>query len=85
MLTDSTSGTFSGSGSLMPQAVAGMLSGDTYCQVDDPSFPSGEIRGQLPIPPPALPALPPSGVAILVVVLAGVGCSALNLRLRTRN
>jgi hypothetical protein len=72
--TASLSGTFTGSGTLAPEQVAGMTAGETYCEVDDATFPSGEIRGQLTLPVPT-PAVPEWGVACLAALLgcAGVG------------
>jgi hypothetical protein len=35
---------FSGSGALTGSQVAGMLAAETYCEIDDGAFPSGEIR-----------------------------------------
>jgi hypothetical protein len=80
-LTSAVSGTFSGSGSLQPIQVAGLLAGQAYCEIDDGAFPSGEIRGQLTTASPA-PALPPAGLGFLVVLLGGVGLAALRRRAR---
>jgi len=80
-LTSGTSGTFSGSGTLTPEQVAGLLAAKTYCEVDDPAFPSGEIRGQLS-PPSAAPALMPVGVGWLALALGGAGIVLLRARER---
>jgi hypothetical protein len=50
-----TSGTFSGNGSsaLTPTQMNDMMDGNTYLNITDAVFPSGEIRGQvLPVPEP---------------------------------
>lgn len=68
-----TSGTFSGGGMLTAGAVADMIAGNTYINIADSVFPSGEIRGQiLAVPEPTSLAL-----------LAGAGLLALR-RPRTR-
>jgi hypothetical protein len=46
-VTAAMSGTFSGGGFLTAAQTAGMLAGQTYCEIDDVAFPSGEVRGQL--------------------------------------
>jgi hypothetical protein len=71
-LTAGASGTFSGSGTLTSAQVAGMLTGETYCEVDDAAFPSGEIRGQLTIPL-GVPALSVESMALLGALLACAG------------
>jgi CHRD domain len=70
-LTAGVSGSLSGGGTLTSEQAAGMLAGQTYCEIDDATFPSGEIRGQL-ILPPAAPAVTPCGVAWLALI---VGCA----------
>ena len=80
-LTSGTSGTFSGSGTLTPEQVAGLLASKTYCEVDDPAFPSGEIRGQLSLPSVA-PALMPVDVAWVALALGGAGIVLLRARER---
>jgi hypothetical protein len=48
-----TSGTFSGNGALTAAATTDMLAGNTYLNIADSVFPSGEIRGQiLAVPEP---------------------------------
>jgi CHRD domain len=55
------SGTFSGSvAGLTPAQVADVLAGNTYINITDPVFPSGEIRGQI-VPEPG-------SIAVLGVV-----------------
>jgi hypothetical protein len=81
-VTNAVSGTFSGSGTLTSQELAGTLAGQTYCEIDDAAFPSGEIRGQLTVSV-AAPAFPPLAVGLLVIVLGGVGL--VSLRGRTRD
>jgi hypothetical protein len=49
-----TSGTFSGSVSgLTAGQIADLLVGNTYINITDPVYPSGEIRGQIEVPEPA--------------------------------
>jgi hypothetical protein len=73
MVSAATSGSYSGSATLPPAQVAQVLAGQAYCDVDDPPmFSSGQIRGQL-APPPAVPALPPVGVLLLIALLGGLG------------
>lgn len=78
-LTSGTSGTFAGNGTLTPEQVAGLLAAKAYCEVDDPAFPSGEVRGQLSLPP-VVPALMPAGVGWLAIALGGAGVVALRAR-----
>jgi hypothetical protein len=70
--SSAASGTFSGSGTLSTVDVSGMLNGQTYCEIDDGAFPSGEIRGQVAAPPPA-PALPAAALPLLVFALGAAG------------
>jgi hypothetical protein len=68
-----TSGTFSGSGTLTGGAITDMINGNTYLNITDPVFPSGEIRGQiLVVPEPAS-----------LSILAGVGLLAMRRRRTT--
>ena len=69
-VTAATTGTFSGGGSLTVSQIAGMLGGQTYCEIDNPFFPSGEIRGQLT---QVAPALPGGTIPLLFLTLAGIG------------
>jgi hypothetical protein len=78
-VTAATDGTFSGSGTLSAANVTGMLAGQTYCNVHDATFPSGEIRGQLVGNP--VPALPLPLVGLLALALAGAGAWAARRRL----
>jgi hypothetical protein len=73
--TASQAGTFTGSGTLSPEQIAGMTAGETYCEVDDTAFPSGEIRGQLTLPAPT-PAAPGWVVACLAVLLGWRGVAS---------
>jgi hypothetical protein len=73
-----TSGTVSGSGSLTPAQVTGMLAGNTYVNIHTTSLPAGEIRGQITT---AVPSMPWSYVAGFTM-LALAGC-AFVLRRRT--
>jgi CHRD domain-containing protein len=68
-----TSGTFSGSvGSLTAGQITDILNGNTYVNISDSIFPSGEIRGQI------LSVPEPGSIAIL-------GCAGLlTMRRRTR-
>ena len=81
-LTASASGTFSGSGTLTSAQVAGMLAGETYCEMDDAAFPSGEIRGQLAIPS-VVPALPVESTALLGVLLAWASVARQRIQARS--
>jgi hypothetical protein len=74
-LTASASGTFAGSGQLTPEQVSGMLMGQSYCEVADAVFPSGEIRGQLTSGTSA-PALPTGGLTLLGLALMAMGLAA---------
>ncbi|MGD0463322.1 MAG: CHRD domain-containing protein [Tepidisphaeraceae bacterium] len=65
-----TTGTFSGSGTLVGGAITDMINGNTYLNITDPVFPSGEIRGQIFVVPE------PGSLAIL----AGVGLLAMRRR-----
>jgi hypothetical protein len=65
-----TSGTFSGSGTLTGGAIADMIAGNTYLNITDGVFPSGEIRGQILVTPE------PGSLAIL----AGAGLLAMRRR-----
>jgi hypothetical protein len=51
-----TTGTFSGSGTLTPTQITDMLAGNTYINIADSVFPSGELRGQI-VPEPGSLAL----------------------------
>jgi hypothetical protein len=65
-----TTGTFSGGGSLGAMAIAGMQAGNTYILIRSQVFPSGEIRGQLlnvPTPEPGSVMLAGIGMISLVV------------------
>jgi hypothetical protein len=66
-----TSGTFSGSvGSLTAGQIADVLAGNTYLNIADSVFPSGEIRGQiLAVPEPAS-----------IAILGGVGLLSMRRR-----
>ena len=66
-----TSGTFSGSiGSLSAGQVNDIMAGNTYINITDPVYPSGEIRGQvLAVPEPGS-----------LAVLGGVGLLAVRRR-----
>ena len=75
-ITPSAAGTFSGSGTLTGPLLAAMLSGQTYCEIDDAAFPAGEIRGQLTVATP-IPALPPGALALLAAAICGAGIAAL--------
>ena len=70
--TAATSGTFSGSGTLNPTQVAGMLNGQTYCNVHSTTFGAGEIRGQLALAAPA-PALPSWAFVVMAGGLLAAG------------
>ena len=63
-----TSGTYSGSvGSLTAGQIADIIAGNTYLNIADSVFPSGEIRGQIStVPEPAA-----------IAVLGGVGLLAI--------
>jgi hypothetical protein len=53
-----TTGTFSGSGTLTVAQIADALNGNTYVNIRDSVFPSGELRGQISLlPEPASLAL----------------------------
>jgi hypothetical protein len=65
-----TSGTFSGGGSLTNQQVMDMLGGNTYINIRDSVYPSGEIRGQIF-------AVPEPGS---LAILGGVGLLAMRRR-----
>ncbi len=80
-LTAGASGTFSGSGTLTSAQVAGILAGETYCEMDDAAFPSGEIRGQLTIPS-VVPALSVESLALLVALLACAGVARRRIQAR---
>jgi hypothetical protein len=76
-LSASTAGTFTGGGTLTPEQVSGILAGQSYCEVDDAVFPSGEIRGQLTNASAApAPALPGAMSLILVLALIGIGVAS---------
>jgi hypothetical protein len=76
-VSGTTSGTFSGTGALTPAQTAGVLAGETYCEIDDGAFPSGEIRGQLALPTPAVPV---HAIALLALALGGAGIAATRKR-----
>jgi hypothetical protein len=78
-LTASTSGSFSGSGTLSPAQVAQMIAGQSYCEIEDASFANGEIRAQLTAPAVSTPGLPGAALSMLAVALACAGV-ALNRR-----
>jgi CHRD domain len=69
----STSGTFSGSGTLTPAAITDMIAGNTYLNIASNVFPSGEIRGQITVVPE------PASLSILT------GITLLAIRRRPRN
>jgi hypothetical protein len=71
-LTVGTSGTFSGSGTLTSGQAAGVVSGQTYCEIADAEFPSGELPGQLSVAP-AVPAIPTGSTGLLIIALLGMG------------
>jgi hypothetical protein len=80
-VTLSESGTFSGSATVTPQAVAEMLSGQTDCEIDDAAFPSGEIAGPLALPGlPQAPAMPPLFRGALLLILLSAGMLVLRSR-----
>jgi hypothetical protein len=68
------SGTFSGSATLTSGQITDMLAGNTYINIRESVFPSGEIRGQLLATPE------PSSVVLLA--LGGLGTLAAALRRR---
>lgn len=70
----SATGTFSGSGTLAPMAIAGMQAGNTYLLIRSQVFPSGEIRGQL------FPAPTPEPNTCLLMAIAATGCTACRRR-----
>ena len=68
-----TSGTITGSGNYGANLSAA-LGGQTYVNVhsNGPNTGGGEIRGQI-LPAPTAPAVPPWGIALLTLSMAGVG------------
>lgn len=74
-VTAGLSGTFQGSGLVTAGQAAALLAGQTYCEIDDATFPTGEIRGQLTTLAPA-PAMAPWGVAGLALLLAWAGIAS---------
>jgi len=50
--TGGTSGTFSGSATLSPANLAGLMANLTYINIHTSLFPGGEIRGQVIVPAP---------------------------------
>jgi MYXO-CTERM domain-containing protein len=74
-VTAALAGTFTGSGALTSEQVSGMIAGETYCEIDDAAFPTGEIRGQLAVPVPS-PAEPWWGVAGLAALLGFAGAAS---------
>lgn len=62
IVSGGTTGTVTGSGTLSPDLVAGMIDGLTYVNVHTDMFPGGEIRGQI-VPAPAGLAL--FGIGVL--------------------
>lgn len=71
--TGGTSGTYSGAGVLSAPQITDMLNGQHYLNVHSTAFPGGEVRGQVVLPPPPIPVLPPWGFALLGLVLLGAG------------
>jgi hypothetical protein len=67
--TGGTSGSFSGSGTLTPAQVTGMLNGNTYLNLHTAVNGSGEARGQIHPPGPQVPAMSWQWMAALVVVV----------------
>ncbi len=59
-----TTGTFSGTGTLTPSQITDMLAGNTYINIRSNVFPSGEIRGQLFVTTPE-----PASLALLIPAL----------------
>jgi CHRD domain/PEP-CTERM motif len=71
-----TSGTFSGTALALPdQATAdGMVAGNTYINIRDSVFPSGELRGQV--------IQTPEPSSLILAVLAGIAALACSWRRR---
>ena len=64
-----TTGTFSGSGTITAGQVTDMIATNTYINIRSNVFPSGEIRGQLfVVPEPSSVMLAFSGIVGLIVV-----------------
>jgi hypothetical protein len=69
--TAGTSGIFGGSGTLSPANIAGMIAGQTYCNVHSINFGAGEIRGQLTASP--VPSMGTWGASAFALGLAATG------------
>jgi hypothetical protein len=69
-----TSGTFSGSATLTSAQITDLLAGNTYINIRDSVFPSGEIRGQV--------IATPEPSSVVLSALAGLSVLASGLRRR---